>query len=217
MRRWLLYVLTCACVFGIEYLFYTFIHVKLATFYAELIGSPLITVIVMVYVGADATATLETAAARIERIIERAWAIIILDVGITMLTRAAFEAMSVSDAGEALLGILAMFLSATLVYSEPFAALEPDVQTLTIVPFALLRSLMLAWVNVSRVFSLFAIQIALAIAELFLLRAVAPKPGPLFDLIDLGYVAVVTAPLAALFTVAYLDTAAQEQRRLRRS
>jgi hypothetical protein len=99
-----------------------------------------------------------------------------------------------------------------LVYAEPFAALETSVQTLTLVPFALLRSFMLAWVNIARVFSLFAIQLVISIAEIYLLQSVAPKGGRVFDIVDLAYVTVMSAVLAALFAVAYLDTAAQEQR-----
>jgi hypothetical protein len=212
VRRWILYAASCGAVFGVEVLFYTFVHVRMANFYAELIGSPLLSAIVLVNIGADATHGLPTAALRLERIIERAWAIIVIDVGITMLTRAGFISMSSTDAGQIFLGVIVIFMAAMLVYAEPFAAVENDVQTLTLVPFAVLRSMMLAWVNISRIFSLFAIQIGLTIVELQLLRWLAPKGGPKLDLIDLGFVTVITAPLAALFAVAYLDTLAQERR-----
>jgi hypothetical protein len=131
------------------------------------------------------------------------------------MTQAGFFAMNTTDAGTLLLATLATFFAAMLVYAEPFAALEPSVQTLTLVPFALLRSLMLAWVNMGRVFSLFAIQLVLEIAEVYLLRAIAPKGGRLFDIVNFAYVTTVNAPLAALFAVAYLDTVAQEQRSAR--
>jgi hypothetical protein len=184
----------------------------MANFFALLIGSPLVTAVVLVNVGADATATMTSIGERIERIVERTWAILVIDVAIALMMRASFESMMTSDAGSIALGTFATFLAAMLVYAEPFAALETSVQTLTLVPFALLRSLMLAWVNIARVFSLFAIQLVISIAEIYLLQSVAPKGGRVFDIVDLAYVTVMSAVLAALFAVAYLDTAAQEQR-----
>ena len=208
----MLYLVTCAVVFGLEYLFYVNVHVRLSNFFAILIGSPLVTAVVLVNVGADATGTMPSLSERIERIIERTWAILVIDVAIALITRASFESMMTADAGNIALGTFATFFAAMLVYAEPFAAIESNVQTLTLVPFALLRSLMLAWVNIARIFSLFAIQLVLSIAEIYLLQAIAPKGGRLFDIVDLAYVTVVSAPLAALFAIAYLDTAAQERR-----
>ncbi len=211
-RRWPLYTLACVVVFALEVAFYTFVHVRFANFYAELLGSPLISAVVIVNVGADATGTLERGSDRLERIVDRAWAIIVIDVGITLIMRMAFQSMSSSDAGTIFAGVAVMFLGAMLVYAEPLAALEKDVRVVTMVPLALLRSMTLAWVNISRIFSLFAIQIALAIAEIALLRAAGPAGTRTLDAIDLAYVALVTAPLTALFTVAYLDTLEQERR-----
>jgi hypothetical protein len=94
-----------------------------------------------------------------------------------------------------------------LLYAEPFACLDEHVRTLTIVPFAVLRSMMLAWVNMSRVFSLIAIQLAVSIIGLLLHSVKVHDP----KWIDMVLVAVTTSPLAVLFTVAYLDTLNQEQ------
>lgn len=205
-------MLTCAVVFGIEVLFVTFVHVKFAALYALLIGVPLVNAIVTINVGADATGTLPTAAARLERFVERTWAIIVIDVAITLVGQIGFDTASAPDAGDILLGVLVLFLAAMLVYAEPFAALEKDVQTLTVVPFAFLRSMMLCWVNMPRILSLFMIQIAVTIVQLELAQFSARAGTQTVMLVTLAYVTVASAPLAALFTVAYLDTAAQERR-----
>ncbi|HZZ65650.1 MAG TPA: hypothetical protein VFE17_09140 [Candidatus Baltobacteraceae bacterium] len=212
LRRWYFYVLTSAIVFGIEFAFYTFVRLPHGALYAELIGSPVIGTVVLVTAGFDATGGAPPGV-RIERMIERAWAIIVLDAGLSMLTQAGFVAAGSGNAADTLLGIAVMFFAAMLVYAEPFAALEPSVQALTILPFAVVRSLMLAWLNMSRVFSLFAIQISVNVVDLLLLRAVAPKGGRLFDITDLAFVALVSAPLSVLFAVAYLDTLTLEPQR----
>lgn len=214
MRRWLLYVLVCGAVFGLQAAFIANVHVKASDFYAQLIGAPLVILVVTVFVGADATNTL-TIGQRWERIAERGWAIIVLDVGLSFVQLSGFQSMmSGSDAGSMLMGFLTLLLSAMLVYAEPFIALEKEAQALTLLPFAILRSMMLGWVNVSRIFSLFAVQIVTLIAGI-LVHEAALKVLPRSTLwIDIAYGTLITAPLAALYTVAYLDTLSQEKRSL---
>lgn len=211
-RRWPLYLLLCAGVFALQALFYTFSHVKMAEFYASLIGAPLVIVVVNVFVGCDATKSL-TIAQRWERVLERAWAIILLDVGLSFVQMSGIQTMLAggADAGDTIMGFLTLVLSAMLVYAEPFAVLEKDAQALTVLPFAILRSMMLGWVNVSRIFSLFAVQIAAMIAGIFVNQA-ATKAGFAPVWADFAFNTLIQVPLAALFTVAYLDTLAEEKR-----
>jgi hypothetical protein len=212
----MLYLLTAAIVFGLEAVFYTYVHVKFAALFATLIGSPLVMLIVLVNVGSDATGTLESSGLRWERIIERGWAIIVLDVAIALAGALALAGMASGDVGNKLVGVLLLFWTAVLVYAEPFAALETNVQTLTIVPFSILRSMMLAWVNMPRILSLLAIQIILEIGAMGLEALTAHSGTHASDLASLAYGVFVTTPLAALFAVAYLDTLAQEKHLLQR-
>ncbi len=211
-RRWLLYLLTCTVVFALQGVFYALVHVKMADFYAELVGTPLVIVVVTVFAGADATNTL-TMAQRWERILERAWALIVLDVGLSFVQISGIQTMllGASDAGNTIMGFLTLVLSAMLVYAEPFTALEKDVHTITLLPFAVLRSMMLAWVNVSRIFSLFAVQIAVIIAGILVHQAALKSGADAAVWIGIAFGTFMSAPLAALFTVAYLDTLSQER------
>lgn len=212
-RRWLLYLVTCAAVFALQAIFYTLVaDKKLADLCAALVGTPLVIVVVTVFAGADATNTM-TIAQRWERILERAWAIIALDVGLSFVQISGLQTMLLgqSSAGDIIMGFLTLLLSAMLVYAEPFAALEKDAQTLTLLPFAILRSMMLGWVNISRIFSLFAVQIAAMIAGLLLDQATVKSGADTAALISLAFGTFLSAPLAALFTVAYLDTLTQER------
>jgi hypothetical protein len=212
-RRWLLYVLVCAIVFGLQAAFVSFVHVKLAALYAMLIGPPLAIAAITVFTGADATGTL-TLAQRWERIAERAWAIVIIDVGLSFVNASGLQTVQAGDAMNVVFGFLTLLLSGMLVYAEPFAALESQTQTLTIVPFAILRSMMLAWVNISRIFALLAVQVGLDIVVLFAEQG-ARRLGLSGTLwVDLALQTLLSAPLAALFAVAYLDTVSEERRTL---
>lgn len=204
-------MLTSAVVFGLEALFYVNVHVKFADLYATLIASPLISVVTIVFAGCDALDILPSARERWGRIIERAWAIIVIDVALTFISTAALAGMAsnASDFLNVALGVCVLILYGMLLYAEPFACLEEHVRTLTIVPFAVLRSMMLAWVNMSRIFSLLAIQLAIGIvAQLAYFSKILPDP----KWVDLAIVGITTAPLSILFTVAYLDTLSQEQK-----
>jgi hypothetical protein len=68
--------------------------------------------------------------------------------------------------------------------------------------------MMLAWVNMSRIFSLRAIQLAVAVLATFAHTLKLQDP----HWIELVLVALTTAPLSVLFTVAYLDTLSQEKK-----
>lgn len=207
----MLYLATCAVVFGAQVAFVAYSHVKMADFYAGLIGTPLVIVVVTVFAGADATNTL-TLAQRWERILERAWAIILLDVGLSFVQISGIETMlsGGSNAGDTIMGFLTLLLSAMLVYAEPFTALERDAQMLTLLPFAILRSMMLGWVNLSRIFSLFAVQIAIIIGSILVHQGATKLHAGAATWIDLAFGTLLSAPLAVLFTVAYLDTLTQE-------
>lgn len=208
----MLYLLTCAIVFGLQAAFLAFVHVKLAGFYAGLIGEPLVIVVVTVFVGADATNTLAIAQ-RWERILERAWAIILIDAALSFVSLSAQQALFPgTDAINAVFGFLTMLLAGMLVYAEPFAALENEVHALTLLPFAILRSMMLAWVNISRIFALLAVQIAVIIVLYAAHNAGAHNANVIWS--DMALQTLLAAPLAALFTVAYLDTVSEEHRTL---
>lgn len=202
-----------AVVFGLEAVFYAFVHVSRSDLYASLIASPLVAVVATVYAGADACGILPTARERWARIIERAWAIILIDFLITFLWGNGVDAVAggASDFGTLTLGMLLLILDAMLVYAEPFICLEEDVRMRTLLPFALLRSMMLAWTNMSRVFSLFAINLGLTIVSLFAHSTAKAQGMHDPNWIDLALVAFFTAPMAVLITVAYLDTLSQEQ------
>lgn len=209
-RRWAFYLLVCAVISALSIAFVQFVHVKGAIYYPGLIAPGVVSVIVTVFVSGDATATW-TLQERWARILERAWAIILIDIGIGFVAESGLASLQTSDVINTVFGFLTVLLSGMLVYAEPFAALENDVQTLTLIPFALLRSMMLAWVDISRIFALLAVQVAADALVLFAAKSVSAH-GALA--VEFVLPVVLEVPLAALFAIAYLDTVSQERRTL---
>lgn len=206
----MLYAATCAIVFGLEALFYAFVHVRLSQFYAELIGQPLVIVVVTVYSGCDARDVFPSAAERWARIVERAWAVIVIDVALSFVNTIGFGTLQAGDFMNFLLGTVVLFLGAMLVYAEPYACLDDQGEVLTMVFFAVLRSMMLSWVNMSRIFALFALNVIVTTAQYYVHTGAGHiMRDPVWA--DMAFETIVAVPLAILFTVAYLDTLSQER------
>lgn len=203
-RRWWLFLLTGICIAALENLFSRYVHVPLAALYAQLIGEPLAIVVVIVFIGCDASESLPGARERWSRILERAWAIVAIDVILSFVNLIGIGALAASNLIEAFEGLGILFLSAMLIYAEPYAALEDPVSQLSLVPYALLRSMMLAWTNGTRVLWAFMLILASAACALYIHDGAQhwmKNPIP----VDICVQTVLGMLLAALFTVAYLD------------
>lgn len=210
LRRWPLYLLTCAGVIALQTALVQFTHLPNVKTFVELIGSPLVIVVATVFAAADATGK-PPAALCWERILDRGWAIVLIDFGLSFINANGRAGVQSSDATDILYGFLTLLLGGMLVYAEPFAALQSEVSPFTLIPFAMLRSMTLAWVNFSRILALTAVEIGLGI----LLQLGAQYAGRAGIDADIWFWIVLqtllAAPLAILFTVAYLDTQQQEQ------
>lgn len=218
-RRWPLYLVTAAAVFALQALFHEFVHARLSDVYVSLVAPPLAIVVVTVFAGSDARDVMPCASERWARVVERAWTVIVMDVLLSFVQYVGFASMQSTAAIDIAEGTLVLFLGAMLVYAEPYLCMDdhlaplkwPD--ALAAVPQAILRSMMLSWVNMSRVLLLFMVQLAVAVATIYFNFAMARRP----DTATLGAMALTTlasVPLAALFAVAYLDTLSQERKML---
>lgn len=161
-----------------------------------------------VNVFADATGALESPGARWSRILERAWAIILLDAGLSLVQDVGIAALAAGRAlSELVLGMLVLWLAAMLVYAEPFICVEGQASGIMAIPFAVLQSMALAWTNLSRVFALFAVILAFDFVDVLVGRAASAAGwGAAAVYVSMAYELLAQIPLAALFTVAYLDT-----------
>lgn len=209
-RRWPLYALTCAAVIGVQLALVVFTRLPNVKMFVELIGSPLVVLVVTAFTGADATGKGSPKQCW-ERIVERGWAIVLIDFALSFINGNGLGGVQSTDATNVLYGFLTLLLGGMLVYAEPFAVLTNEVTPWMLVPFAMLRSMALAWVNFSRILALTAVQLGIGL----LLQIAVRYGAPMHVDADLWFWIVgqtlVSGPLAALFTVAYLDTQQQEQ------
>lgn len=182
----------------------------LAVDFVQCITVPIAEIIVLVNAGADAGGWEAGAGIRWERIIERAWAVILIDLALNVVQAAAAAYIYVGDLGLRVEGLFVMLMATMLVYAEPYAALEQNISQLTVVPFALIRSMMLAWVNFPRILMFFSILLACNIGEEALAKVPVHPDGMSFA-IGMAYNTAVSMVLAGLFAAAYLDTVAQEK------
>ena len=178
-----------------------------SVFLINLIAAPLINAVVIVYAGCDLTGTIPEAAQRVERIIDRAWAIIVLDAAIAIVQIISYLTIGSGERGDVVLGIVAFFLSTMLIYSETYAALEPAISPWLLVPFALVRSMMLGWVNVWRICLLFALNVTCLVGGFFVQSA----PTRYANDLVFAYYSLMAAVLWVLYTVAYVRTVSEER------
>ncbi len=180
--------------------------------HALLIGSeitlPPIATIAYVTTAVDAGALQLLPKQRWERILERTWAVIVIDFALTLAFAISLSAAAESDLGAVLMGTLALLLVATLGLAEPIASVEDGVPAWMLVPRSFARSISLTWSsgNLSRVLALFAVQLAIEAAALILqqqLLALRLEAAIFWANAPLD--ALLTIPFAALSMVVYLD------------
>lgn len=207
LHRLPLYLATATVVFALESLFLLYSHIPYAALYAAIIGAPLIIVVVTVNAFADATGTLEEPRERWGRILERAWAIILLDAGISIAQDVGIAAVAAAQAeiGALLVGFMVLWLTAMLVYAEPILCVEAKAGGLAALPLALLQSMTLAWMNLSRIFALFAVTLLFELADILIAQS-STGLGTRAAFLTIAYEALAEIPLATLYTVAYLET-----------
>lgn len=211
LRRAPLYAATCFVAIAVQTAVAVLSHGdNLAVTFVSCITIPIAEMIVLVNAGADAGGWVADMGLRWERIVERAWAVILIDLAIGITQSAGVAYATVGDVGLRLQGLFILLMSTMLVYAEPYAALEQDISQITLVPFSLIRSMMLAWVNFPRILVFFTIVLASNIGYK-LLTAVQAQPAGLSSAIQMAYNTVISMVLSALFAAAYLDTVAQEK------
>lgn len=185
-------------------------HLPFAEVSISLIGSPLVNAVVMVNVAADAGSKPAGAGLRWERILERGWAVIVVDAGASLVLTGGIVAMLSQSPAGIFTGMASLLLTATLVYAEPYICAQENVSALMLIPASLFRSMSLAWVNLSRIFALFALTLIASMGDI-LLEELARNAGLHHAVwVDFFYDAPASAVLAAIFTIAYLDTLSLE-------
>ncbi|MGZ3547055.1 MAG: hypothetical protein ACXWNZ_01855 [Vulcanimicrobiaceae bacterium] len=209
VRRWPLYLAVCSVVAAAEYAAIALSHFSaLISIVVSLLLPPVVAATVTVNVAADALGE-ESAIPRTGRILERLWAVIVIELiqwyVYANSTSVVYSASGLAYLGVLFLGVLGFMLLAGIIYADVDACLEQPVKTLTLVPFAFLRSLSLAFADPRRALVLLALQVVsdlllrLALLGLLSMHIAHAEVW----VIILGTLMVV--PVWAFTTVVYLD------------
>lgn len=214
LRRLPLYASAAAVVLALSIGTHTFLHLRNAETLISVAFSPIVIAIVIVFVAADARGDATTPGQRWERVLERFWAVLILDFVQSVISIAANVGMAYAFSidGSSIQGFLLSALSIVtlglLVYSDVYAAVEPAPSVLLLVPFACVRSMMLALGFPNRALSL--VFIAVGISGVL---SLIPGPPHAHFAIQTALALFIQIPLAALMTLFYLDVLARESAR----
>jgi hypothetical protein len=219
-RRWILYVAAATIILAAELALAFYSRLPHSDIVAGFLLGPILTAITNVHVANDLHAASMTARQRWERILERLWAVIVIDFIAVLVMTVGTYAMAFAGVdliGGLILGAFAFMIAAAIVYADVYASLEPEVSTLTVVPRAFLRSIVLGMLDFRRALALLAIQVLISTAlqalALFL-DAKHVAHSQIWGGLPLGTFLIV--PLSALTTVIYLDLAARERQTARK-
>ena len=198
--------------FGIQYVVDGIWLHKLPVPIAQLSLLPLIVVIANVQTARDIMQTPSSLKDLAMIALERWWAVLLIDFVLAILQGNSI-AMMVGGTGlaDTVLGACALFLTAPLLLADVFASVQAEVSTLTVIPMAILRSLMLFWQNNNalRLLGLLVLQLLAFSAQRYITTNVAHTLIAQL-VVDALIQALIAAPFAVLTTVIYFDCLARE-------
>jgi hypothetical protein len=174
--------------------------------YSGYVLPPLYTTLVYAFVWADCADTPQSAASTWERVLERAWAVIVIDLVFSIFVNTGLSGIVTQDPVEVVLGIVILMISATLTFADTSATVD-EMPVWWLLPGALWRSLRIARGQVY--------LRAIAILALALIPAILQVP--LFDWMHHAEIAnaefwstvpldaITVAPIAALTALVYRE------------
>ncbi len=169
---------------------------------------PVLATIAYARVAADRGGAAVTPAAFWERVLERVWAVILLDFAVAYIVAVALATALQGNFFERVLGTVALLYSATLVFADVIATVSDDVPMWLLLPLALWHSIRVAWSpgTFVRVVALLAIAMAVTLAQngIFALMSVHHVAHASFWA-QVPLATILTVPSSVLVVLVYLD------------
>jgi hypothetical protein len=170
---------------------------------------PIVVAIAYAFTAADAAANRDARSVWL-RILERAWAVIVIDFVLDFITESAIASVKQGGLLDLLMGSLTQLLAATLVFVDVAAVLDDDDNWLLLVPRAFGRGIALAWQpgNLWRCFVIYSLQFvvfAIGVAVLALFERFGIRGGTFWAFLALG--TVLAPPISAFTVLVYFDAA----------
>jgi hypothetical protein len=201
-----LYAAATACVIGAQALIVFVWRIPHGLDYSGFVLPPILTTLVYAFVWNDSDEAPQTAASTWERVLERAWAVIVIDLLFSILVNTGINALVIQDPIGVVLGIVILTVAVPLVFADTSATVD-EMPVWWLLPGAFWRSVRAARGTVY--------LRAIAILALGLLALFAQKP--LFDWMHHAEIAnaefwavvplnaITVTPIAALTALVYRD------------
>lgn len=172
---------------------------------------PILTTLVYGFVAADARPEPAAASSVWERVLERSWAVIVIDFVVSYVTALGLAGSTSPNALDLIAGLSAFALSVLFVFADASATVDGDVGVLTVIPYGFVRSVQAAWRRpvLPRALAIFSIQLLVAAVQIAL--GALLQRGHVADALfwsEIPLLTVVVPPLSALTVLVYLDARA---------
>jgi hypothetical protein len=139
-RRLPLYAAGAACVIGAQALVALVWRVPFGLAYSSFIVPPLLTTLVYAFAWADSDDAPQGASATWERVLDRAWAVIVIDLVTTILVSTGLNGILAQDPVDIVLGCVILLICAPLVFADTSATVD-EMPVWWLLPGAFWRSL----------------------------------------------------------------------------
>lgn len=143
-----------------------------------------------------------------ERVLERSWAVILIDFFIVFLTAIAIGSSLQSDWLDRVLGVVALLYTATLVFADAIATIVDDVSFWALLPTALWMSVRIAWTpgTFIRTIWLLCIGLLLTLAQNEIFHLLTLQHVGHADVwAEIPLATFATVPLSVLVLLVYVD------------
>ncbi len=214
-RRWPLYLGVTFAVASLQAALYFTVHIHRIGLLSLILLGPIIVTVVYVYAHDDATGYGASASQLWGRILERLWAVILIDFAVTGLTFVfglglATAFTPAGGAADLFVGAFGLFALGLIVFADVHASVSESASTLMLLPDAFATSAGLAVRNVSRVLFILALSIFISTGSSFAYGALHGHHvrNDAFWA-DLIFEIVFAAPMAAIVTAFYLECLAR--------
>jgi hypothetical protein len=201
-----LYAAATAVVIGAQALIVFVWRIPHGLDYSGFVLPPILTTLVYAFVWSDSDEAPQTAGSTWERVLERAWAVIVIDLLFSILVNTGLHGIALQDPIDVVLGIVILVVAVPLVFADTSATVD-EMPVWWLLPGAFWRSLRAARGTVY--------LRAVAILALGLLALFAQQP--LFDWMHHAEIAnaefwaavplnaITVTPIAALTALVYRD------------
>lgn len=143
-RRWPLYFIAASVTIALESGIVELWRVPQSLEFANDAITPILVTLVYAFTAADALEQNEPNTSIWARVLERAWAVILIDFVVTIFFEGGLGLLSSGSVLGPLIGTLLLLITATLLFADLIATIDDRIGHIFLIPRAILRSIVIA-------------------------------------------------------------------------